>query len=110
MNWNESPDFQQLMAEYTDLEKNAEHREQFEAFLSRMWAVPEDYSGLLQAYLEFVTPEKPQYRRLNDPELKKPESDATPEKEKSRSSRRRRRGGRRRSRRRSKKSTETSQS
>ena len=99
MDWNELPDFQKLMGEYADLEKNAQHRSQFEAFLARMWTSPENYEGLLQAYLEFLIPDKPQYKRLNGPEFKQQEQ-SNRKKSRSRSSRRRRRGGRRRSKRR----------
>ena len=94
MNWNESPDFQKLTAEYTDLTQNDGHRKNFEAYLARAWTVPETYTGLLQAYLEFLTPEKPQFRRLNSQAFQQQQQQQRKRSGSRRS--RRRRGGRRR--------------
>jgi len=96
MDWHESPDFQQLSTEYAKLAQDNTHQGNFEAFLTRMWTGPETYRGLLQAYLEFLTPEKPQFRRLNSKEFQQQQQQ--PKRSKSRRSRRRR-SGRRRSRR-----------
>jgi len=98
----DSTGYQQLIEDYPKLQ-DQEHRAAFDKFVARMWTKPTSFKHYLRAYLEFLTPEKPTFRRLNDLDNKKRQA-----KRSSQQSSKRRRSGRRgrRSRRRRKKTSQ----
>ena len=92
----DSTEYQRLIGDYPKLQ-NQEHREAFDKFLARMWTKPTTFKHYLRAYLEFITPEKPVFRRLNDLDNKRRQAKASSQKtRKSRRSGRRSRRSRRR--------------
>ena len=87
---SDSTGYPQLVEHYPELQDTA-HRAAFDKFVERMWTKPTTYKAYLQAYLEFTTPEKPAYRKLNDMEKRRRQT-----KQSSKRKRRRRRSRRKR--------------
>jgi len=98
MSWRDLEAYQKLLEIYPKLE-DEQHREAFEQYMAQMWVYPTTYEEFLQAYLEFTTPQKPDFKKL-DAQMQKSQEDskATEGASKRNSSRSRRRRGRRRKR------------
>lgn len=95
---SETDPYQQLIEKIPELQETA-HKAAFDTYIERMWTKPSNLRDYFQAYLEFTTPEKPKFSKLNAMEVGKKKQDPAPK----RSRRRRSRRGRRRSARSSKK-------
>lgn len=91
----DSTEYQRLIEDYPKLQ-NEKHREAFDKYVARMWTKPTSFKHYLRAYLEFTTPEKPEFRRLNDLDHEKQQAKASSQKQRKRrrSSRRSRRSRR----------------
>lgn len=85
--------YQQLIEEFPELQ-NVAHKEAFDKYIERMWTKPSRLKDYFQAYLEFTTPEKPTFGKLNAMNIGAKKQAPAPKKSKRRRSRR----GRRRSR------------
>jgi len=70
MHVSDSTEYQQLIESYPGLQ-DREHKEAFDKFVARMWTKPTSFKHYLRAYLEFSTPEKPTFRRLDDMDKQK---------------------------------------
>lgn len=62
---SDSTEYQQLIAHCPELQDEA-YREAFNRFVERMWTKPTSFEAYLQAYLEFSTPKKLTFGRLDD--------------------------------------------
>jgi hypothetical protein len=93
----ESTEYQRLIEDYPKLQ-NQEHREAFDKYVARMWTKPTSFKHYLRAYLEFLTPEKPVFRRLNDLDNNRQQAKPSSQQpgQRRRSGRRSRRSGRQR--------------
>ena len=86
----ESTDYEQLIEHYPKLQEPA-FREAFDKYIERMWTKPESYRDYIQAYLEFTTPKKLTFSKLNAMQSQQKPSSSKTRKSRRRRSRRSRR-------------------
>ena len=91
---SESVEYQQLIEHCPKLQEPT-YREAFDKYIERMWTKPESYRDYMQAYLEFTTPKKFTFSKLDAMQGTQQPNTASKAKK---SKRRRSRRGRRRSR------------
>ncbi len=85
MSWESTESYEQLLEMQPEL-KDTHHQQAFHEFVARMWTKPSTFIEFTQAYMEFTTPRKLTFPKL---QARAPKENVSKPARKSRRSRRR---------------------